>query len=185
MAEKTFYEYVKQDVNPHLKKELQLDNDMMIPRIEKVTVNVGAGRAKDDKGYIEHVSTTLERITGQKPVVTNARKSVASFKLREGMPIGAKVTLRGPRMYDFIEKIVKVALPRVRDFRGLTVRGFDRQGNYSIGIKEHLIFPEINPDEVEKIHGLEVVITTTAQTKREGYMLLKAMGFPFRDEITE
>ena len=183
--QKKFIEYVKEDVNPKLKEELGLKNDMTIPRIEKVVVNVGAGKAKDDKGYIDHVSETLRRVTGQQPVVTKARKSIATFKIREGMPIGAKVTLRGPRMYEFVEKVVKVALPRVRDFRGLTTKGFDRQGNYSIGVKEHLIFPEINADEVEKIHGLEIVITTSAHNKYEGFKLLQLMGFPFRDEIKQ
>ncbi len=180
---KRFAETIKTDIAQELKQQLGLTNDMTIPRIEKITINVGAGRALQDKSYLDHVSETLQRITGQRPVITKARKSLATFKIREGMPIGAKVTLRGARMYDFLEKLVKVSLPRVRDFRGLSVKGFDRQGNYSVGIKEHLIFPEINADEVEKVHGLEVVITTTAKNKEEGYWLLKLLGFPFNDEL--
>ncbi len=176
-------EQLNKEVYPQLKKDLGLDNDMTLPRIEKVTLNVGAGKALSDKSYIDHVSETIRRISGQKPVVTKARKSLATFKIREGMPIGVKATLRGEKMYAFLEKLIKVSLPRIRDFRGISVKGFDRQGNYSIGIKEHLIFPEINADEVEKVHGLEVVITTTAKNKEEGYALLKLMGFPFNDEL--
>jgi len=176
-------EQLNKDIYPKLKQELGLINDMMVPKIEKVTINIGAGKVLTDKSYIDHVSETIRRITGQKPVLTKAKKSLATFKIREGMTIGAKVTLRGLRMYAFLEKLLKVALPRVRDFRGLSTKGFDKQGNYSIGIREHLIFPEINTDEVEKVHGLEVVITTTAKTREEGYVLLKLMGFPFNDEL--
>ncbi len=176
-------EQLNKEVYPQLKKELSLGNDMMVPKIQKVTINIGAGKGLTDKSFVEHASETIRRITGQQPVLTKAKKSLATFKIREGMIVGIKATLRGPKMYAFLEKLLKIALPRIRDFRGVSVKGLDRQGNYSIGIKEHLIFPEINADEVEKIHGLEVVITTTAKTREEGYALLKLMGFPFNDEL--
>ena len=182
---KTFKEFIKTEVNPELKKVLEIKNDMMVPKIEKVVLNVGVGKSLQDKSYTDHVVETLRRITGQQPVLTKARKSISSFKIREGMVVGVKVTLRGQKMYDFLEKLIKVSLPRVRDFRGLSVKSFDRQGNFTIGVKEHLIFPEINPDEVEKIHGLEIIVTTTASDRREGYWLLKLMGFPFSDEYKE
>ncbi|MGB0757785.1 MAG: 50S ribosomal protein L5 [Patescibacteria group bacterium] len=171
------------EVYPKLKEELGLTNDMTVPKIDKITINVGVGKGLQDKTYVDHVVDTVRRITGQQPVLTKAKKSLATFKIREGMVVGVKTTLRGERMYAFLEKLLTVAMPRIRDFRGVSVKGFDRQGNYSVGIKEHLIFPEINADEVEKIHGLEVVITTTAKDRQQGYLLLKYMGFPFNDEL--
>lgn len=175
----------KKDVVPKLKKQFLIGNDLAVPRVEKVVVNAGLGKGLQEKSFAEHVTKTLRRITGQNPVLTKAKKSIASFKIRQGMVIGAKVTLRGNRMYDFVEKLIKVSLPRVRDFRGLTVGSFDRKGNFTIGVAEHIIFPEIKADEVEKLHGLEIVVHTTARNDQEGYALLKFLGFPFKDDIQE
>lgn len=163
-----------------LKEKMNISNIAAVPKLDKVTVNVGLNPSKKDAKHKETVLKTLERITGQKPVLSKAKKSVSGFKIREGMEIGAMVTLRGNRMYDFVQKIISVALPRVRDFSGLSPASFDKQGNYSIGFKEHLVFPEIKTDEVEQIHGLEVVVTTTASSKEEGQVLLEALGFPFK-----
>lgn len=163
-----------------MKEELGLDNANAVPRIEKVTINVGLGRGLKDKAYMDTVSSTLERITGQKPVYTKARKSVASFKIREGMNIGMKVTLRGSRMYDFVEKLVAVTFPRVRDFRGIDPKTVDQGGNFNYGFKEHIAFPEVSSDEVDRLHGLQVTITTSADSKKEGLALFTALGFPFK-----
>ncbi len=155
-------------------------NDLAVPKISKVVLNVGIGRAKDDPKSKEFAENTLTRITGQKPVFTKAKKSVSAFKVREGMIVGLKVTLRGQRMWDFLTRLVGVALPRVRDFRGLNQKSVDQQGNLNIGFNEHIVFPEIKPDEVEKLHGLEVAITTSAKNYEEGFELLKLLGFPFK-----
>ncbi|MFH1145757.1 MAG: 50S ribosomal protein L5 [bacterium] len=162
-----------------LGKELGVKNPMALPRVQKVTINVGLGQAKQDPKLTDVVVSTLTRITGQKPVLTKAKKSISSFKIREGMTVGAKVTLRGKRMWEFLDKLVSLALPRVRDFSGLSSNSFDRQGNYTIGFREHLVFPEIKSDEVEKIHGLELTISTTAKNEEQTKILLLALGFPF------
>lgn len=175
-------EQYKQDIAPKLQEQFSYANVMAIPRVIKVTLNVGVGRHSKDSAYIEGVVETLRRITGQQPVITKARKSIASFKIREGAPVGVTVTLRGARMYDFLEKLVHVTFPRVRDFRGISTKSFDKTGNYTVGIKEHTAFPEISAEDLDKIHGLEVSITTTAKTAPEGEALLRLMGFPFKSE---
>jgi large subunit ribosomal protein L5 len=166
-------------VIPQLKEELGVDNVFALPVIKKVTINAGLSAKKEPK-FIEVLLETLEKISGQKPVATKARKSIAGFKIREGLVIGAMVTLRGKRMWDFIEKLVHVTFPRVRDFRGIPLTAIDRSGNFNYGFKEHLAFSEISPDAVDTIHGLQVNITTTATTREEGLALFKALGFPFK-----
>lgn len=173
--------YQKQVV-PKLKEVFKYPSVMAVPNINKVVVNVGAGRVLQDPKYLEVIEDNLRRITGQQPVKTKAKKSISSFKIRQGMVIGFKVTLRGQRMWDFIEKLVNIALPRVRDFRGLDRKGFDKHGNYTLGFKEYINFPEIRSDEIEKVHGLEITITTTAKTDAEGYALLDLLGFPFKKD---
>jgi large subunit ribosomal protein L5 len=160
-------------------KEFGISNPMSVPRIVKVTVNSGISAGNKDPKLAETVLETIGRITGQKPVETLAKKSIAAFKIREGMTVGAKATLRGERMYSFLSKLVHVTLARVRDFRGLSLKSVDKNGNLTIGFKEHIAFPEIRPDEVERLHGLEVVITTTAKNHDRGLALFKALGFPF------
>ncbi|NLY11708.1 MAG: 50S ribosomal protein L5 [Firmicutes bacterium] len=168
------------EVVPALKERFQYANVMQVPKIEKIVINVGVGEATADPKVLDAVVRDISTITGQKPVITKAKKSVAAFKVREGMPIGVKVTLRGKRMYEFFDRLVNIALPRIRDFRGVSPRSFDGRGNYSLGLREQLIFPEIDYDKVDKVRGLEVVIATTAKTDEEGYELLKLMGVPFR-----
>jgi len=172
-------QYIKQVV-PMLKQELGLRNMHEVPRIAKITLNVGYGKNVKDNAYIEAVERTLSSVTGQKPVHNKAKKSISNFKIREGMPIGVSVTLRGDAMYDFLYKLIHLALPRVRDFRGLSVKSFDAAGNYSFGLKESIAFPEVVGDIAEKIHPLQVVITTTAKKKAHGLALLKGLGFPFK-----
>lgn len=171
----------RDEVVPVLKKELGLINALACPKLVKVTVNVGTGKIAKQSDVVEAAGKTLEKITGQKPVKTLARKSIASFKVREGSPIGWKATLRGARMYEFADKLANVTLARVRDFRGLDPKRFDRQGNYSIGFKEQIVFPEVSSDSVQLFHGLEVTITTSAKNAKEGLLLLKSLGFPFHD----
>ena len=166
-----------------MKEKFGYKNIHQVPTVEKVVLNVGVGDHLKDNDYFEAVSKTLARISGQKPVLTKAKKSISNFKIREGMVVGVSVTVRKDRMWDFIEKLVKVTLPRVRDFRGITSKSFDKQGNYCLGFKEYLPFPEINLDEVEQLHGLEVVITTTATNKAEGMALLTELGFPFKENM--
>lgn len=168
------------EVVPALKEEFGYANVMQVPKVTKVTVNAGISQSLQDASWRDMVVDTFTKITGQKPVLTKAKKSISSFKVREGMIVGVKTTLRGKLMYDFLEKFVGVALPRVRDFRGLNPKSFDRNGNVTIGLNEHLVFPEIDLDAVTKVHGLEVVVTTTAKTPKEGLALLRAMGFPFK-----
>jgi len=168
------------EVVPALQKEFGYSNPMQVPRIEKITLNMGVGEAVGDKKLIENAVADLEKLSGQKPIVTNARKSVAGFKIREGWPIGCKVTLRGERMWDFFDRLVHIAIPRVRDFRGLNPKSFDGRGNYSMGVREQIIFPEIEYDRVDKIRGLDITVTTSAKTDDEGRELLKAFGFPFK-----
>ena len=174
-------EKFKKKIIPELKKQFGLKNDLEVPRIEKVVLNVGLGKSLKDANFLDNVESTLMRITGQKPIKTKAKKSISNFKIRKGMVIGMKVTLRGQRMYDFLEKLVDVVLPRVRDFRGLTAKAIDQGGNLNIGIKEHLAFPEIKADEIEKLHGLEIAVVTTAKNREEGRALLTAFGFPFKE----
>jgi large subunit ribosomal protein L5 len=175
-------ERYEQDVRPGLKDELGLSSVRKVPRIEKITLNMGVGEAKTNARALDRAVEELTTISGQRAQVTRAKKSIAGFKIREGMPIGAKVTLRGVRMYEFLDRLVSIALPRIRDFRGLSPASFDGRGNYSIGIREQIIFPEINYDDIETVRGLDVVITTTADTDEEGLALLRGLGLPFRAE---
>ncbi len=154
-------------------------NALEVPRIEKIVLNMGVGEATQDKKKVEQAASEMELIAGQKPVVTKAKKSIAQFKLREGMPIGAKVTLRRERMYEFLDRLVTIALPRVRDFRGLNPKSFDGRGNYAMGLKEQLVFPEINYDRIDKVRGMDIIVTTTARTDEEARELLRLFGFPF------
>ena len=163
-----------------IQKKLGLENVMQVPEISKITLNMGVGEAVADKKVLENAVDDLTMISGQKPVKTLARKSVASFKIRDGYPIGCKVTLRRERMYEFLDRLVNIAIPRIRDFRGLNPKGFDRQGNYSMGVTEQIIFPEINYDKIDAIRGLDITITTTARNVEEGRALLEAFNFPFK-----
>ena len=174
-------EIYEQDLKPALTKEFNYKSPMEIPRLDKIILNMGLGEAIQNIKVLDAAMEELALIAGQRPVVTRARKSIASFKLREGMPIGCMVTLRRVRMYDFFNKLVNVTLPRVRDFRGLSDKSFDGRGNYTLGIKEHIIFPEIDYDKIDKIKGLNITIVTTAKTDEEGKALLKMMGMPFRN----
>ena len=169
----------KAEVAPALMKKFGYKSVMQIPKLDKIVINVGAGEAKDNAKAIDYISSDIAKITGQKPVVCKAKKSVANFKLREGMPIGVKVTLRGERMWEFMDRLFNVALPRVRDFRGINPNAFDGRGNYSLGVKEQLIFPEIEYDKIDKVRGMDVCFVTTAKTDEEGRELLKLMGAPF------
>ena len=173
------YEKYKKEVVPALQKELGYKNVMQVPHIAKVVINAGVGRFIKESGYIDNVEKTLTKITGQKPVRTKAKKSISNFKIREGQEIGVVVTLRGPRMYHFLEKLLRVTFPRVRDFHGISSKGFDNQGNYTIGFKENIAFPEVKMEEIEKVHGLEIVVVTTAKDKVAGRALLTQIGFPF------
>jgi large subunit ribosomal protein L5 len=166
-------------IRPALKDELGLSSIMQVPKIEKITLNMGVGEAKTDAKQLDAAMDELTIIAGQRPQVRKARKSVAQFKIREGMPIGAKVTLRGARMYDFLDRLVSVALPRIRDFRGLNPRSFDGRGNYSLGVREQIIFPEIDYDAIKEVRGLDVTITTSAETDEQARALLQALGLPF------
>ena len=172
-------EQYKADIAPALFKKFGYKSIMQVPRIEKVVVNVGCGEARDNAKVLDAVVRDLSTITGQKAVITKAKKSVANFKIREGMPIGAKVTLRGDKMWEFLDRLFNVALPRVRDFRGISANAFDGRGNYALGVKEQLIFPEIEYDKVEKIRGMDIVFVTTAGTDEEAKELLALMGAPF------
>ena len=171
----------KEEVVSKLQEEFGYKNVMEVPRVTKVTLNMGVGEAIGDKKQLESAVKDLEAIAGQKIVVTNARKSVAGFKIREGWPIGAKVTLRKERMWEFLDRLVDISLPRVRDFRGINPKSFDGRGNYSMGVKEQIIFPEIEYDKVDKLRGMDITITTTARTNDEGRALLKALSFPFKN----
>ena len=174
-------EKYNQEIKNNLQKKLGLSNVMEVPEIKKITVNMGVGEAVQDKKTIEKAVADLEKISGQKVLITRARKSVASFKIREGMPIGVKVTLRRERMYEFLDRLINIALPRVRDFRGLNRKSFDGNGNYSLGVKEQIIFPEIDYDKIDKIRGLDISITTSAKNDEEGLALLKEFNFPIKD----
>lgn len=175
---------LKQRYNDELKAKLQeqlgLENVMQIPRITKITLNMGVGGASQDKKLLDGAVADMQAIAGQKPVITHARTSIAGFKIREGWPIGCKVTLRGEQMYEFLDRLISVTIPRIRDFRGLSPKSFDGRGNYSVGIKEQIVFPEIEFDKIDRIRGLDITVTTTAQTDDEGRALLRAFGFPFK-----
>jgi large subunit ribosomal protein L5 len=173
-------ERFKKEMIPVIQERLGLGNVNAVPKVTKVVINMGVGEAVNDKKHLESAVNDLTAITGQKPVVTKARKSVASFKIRDGWPLGCKVTLRGDRMYDFIERLVNIAIPRERDFRGLNPKSFDEQGNYSMGIKEQIIFPEINYDNIDKIRGMDVCINTSANNKEDAKVLLEVLEFPFK-----
>ena len=170
----------REAVLPKLRQQLALGNDMQVPRITKITVNMGVGEAVADKKVMDHAVEDLSKITGQKPTVRSSRKSVATFKLREGLPVGCKVTLRGARMYDFLDRLINIAMPRIRDFRGVSPRSFDGRGNYSFGVKEQIIFPEIAYDQIDQLRGMDITITTTAGNDAAGRALLEAFNFPFR-----
>lgn len=172
-------DFYRKDVAPALMKKFAYKSVMEIPTLDKIVINVGAGEAKDNAKVIDNISGDLMKITGQKPMVCKAKKSVANFKLREGMPIGLKVTLRGEKMYEFIDRLFNVALPRVRDFRGINGNSFDGRGNYNMGIREQLIFPEIDYDKVDKVRGMDICIVTTAKTDEEAREFLSLMGAPF------
>lgn len=167
------------EVKKALMEKFQYDSIMQVPKLEKIVINMGLGDCKDNRKALELAVKELETIAGQKPIITRARKSVANFKVREGMPVGAKVTLRGERMYEFLDRFISIALPRVRDFRGINPNSFDGRGNYSLGVKEQLIFPEINYDKVEKTRGMDIIFVTTSKTDEEARELLKLMGMPF------
>ena len=173
-------EQYKKTIVPQLQKELGLENVMQIPRITKITLNMGVGEAIGNKKILEHATDDMTRISGQKPVITKARKSVANFKVREGWPIGCKVTLRRERMYEFLDRLISVAIPRIRDFRGLPAKAFDGRGNYSMGLREQIVFPEVDYDKIDVIRGLDVTITTSAASDDHARALLKAFNFPIR-----
>src|SRR6056297_1830300 len=173
-------ENYEQKLTPALMEQLGLKNVMEVPRIAKITVNMGVGEAVADKKIVDNAVKDMEAITGQKAVITKARKSVAAFKVRDGMPIGCKVTLRRDRMYEFLDRLINIAIPRIRDFRGLSPKAFDGRGNYSMGVREQIIFPEIDYDKIDVLRGLDVTITTSAKTDEEGRALLEAFKFPFR-----
>jgi large subunit ribosomal protein L5 len=176
-------ELYKNEIVSALMDKFKYKSIMEVPRLEKIVVNMGVGDAKDNPKFLESAVEELAAITGQKPIVTKAKKSVAAFKLRQGMNVGAKVTLRGDRMYEFYDRLVNVALPRVRDFRGVSEKSFDGRGNYALGIKEQLIFPEIDYDKVEKVRGMDIIIVTTARTDEEARELLRLMGMPFSSRV--
>jgi large subunit ribosomal protein L5 len=179
---KTAYE---QDIRPRLKDELELSSIMQVPRVQKITLNMGVGEAKTEAKVLDGAIEELTTIAGQRAQVRKARKSIASFKLREGMPVGARVTLRGPRMWEFLDRLVSIALPRIRDFRGLDPGSFDGRGNFSLGIREQIIFPEIDYDSIAAVRGLDVAITTTAPDDEQGLALLRALGMPFAQTSSE
>jgi len=174
------HDFYKDTVVSELQKQFNYSSVMQVPRIEKITLNMGVGEAIADKKVLDHATNDLTAISGQKPMITKARKSVAGFKIREGYPIGAKVTLRGERMWEFLERLISISVPRIRDFRGLNPKSFDGRGNYSMGVREQIIFPEIDYDKIDKIRGMDITITTTAKSNEEGHALLTAFNFPFK-----
>jgi large subunit ribosomal protein L5 len=174
------HETYRDKIVPELKKSLALKNTMQVPKILKITVNMGVGEAVADKKVMDAATADMAKITGQKPAVTKAKKSVATFKVRDGQAIGCKVTLRGDRMYEFLDRLVSIAIPRIRDFRGISTRSFDGRGNYSLGVKEQIIFPEIQYDQIDQIRGMDITISTSARDDKHGRALLEAFNFPFR-----
>ncbi|OUR83032.1 50S ribosomal protein L5 [Colwellia psychrerythraea] len=177
------HDLYKDTVVAELQKQFGYKSVMQVPRIEKITLNMGVGEAISDKKVLEHATNDLTAISGQKPITTVARKSVAGFKIREGYPIGTKVTLRGERMWEFLERLISISIPRIRDFRGLNPKSFDGRGNYSMGVREQIIFPEIQYDKIDKIRGLDITITTSAKDNEEGLALLSAFEFPFKKKV--
>jgi large subunit ribosomal protein L5 len=177
------HDLYKDTVVAELQTKFGYKSVMQVPRIEKITLNMGVGEAISDKKVLEHATNDLTAISGQKPVTTVARKSVAGFKIREGYPIGAKVTLRGERMWEFLERLISISIPRIRDFRGLNPKSFDGRGNYSMGVREQIIFPEIDYDKIDKIRGMDITITTSAKNNEEGHALLAAFNFPFKKKV--
>jgi large subunit ribosomal protein L5 len=173
-------QYYREQVLTRLQRDLGIGNPMEVPRITKITVNMGVGEAVADKKVMDAAVADITKITGQKPLVTKSRKAIASFKIRAGLAIGCKVTLRGARMYEFLDRLINIAMPRIRDFRGVSPRSFDGRGNYSLGVKEQIIFPEIQYDQIDQIRGMDITITTTARDNRQGRALLEAFNFPFR-----
>ena len=173
-------DYYRKEVISQLMERLKLTNPMAVPRISKITLNMGVGAALTDRKVLEHATSDMSRIAGQKPILCDAKKSVATFKVREGVPIGCKVTLRRERMYEFLDRLISVAIPRIRDFRGLSGRSFDGRGNFSMGVSEQIIFPEIDYDQIDTIRGLDITITTTAKNNQEGRALLESFSFPLR-----
>jgi large subunit ribosomal protein L5 len=184
MADTKYTPRLRKDYDERIAKAMTekfgYKNALEVPKVEKIVINMGVGEATQDKKKVEQAAAEMEKIAGQKPVITKAKKSIAQFKLREGMPIGCKVTLRRERMYEFLDRLVNIALPRVRDFRGLNAKSFDGRGNYAMGLKEQIVFPEINYDKVEKVRGLDITFVTTARTDEEARGLLEALGVPFR-----
>lgn len=179
MAEARLYTEFKSNIVAKLKDEFKLANQMAVPKMTKVVINVGVGEAVSDKKILDDIARNIGMISGQRPVFTHARKSISNFKLREGMPIGCKVTLRGKLMYEFLDRLINLALPRTRDFQGVSDRGFDGRGNYTMGIREHSIFPEIDTDNLDRIHGMDISFVTTASNDEQAYQLLKHFGMPF------
>ncbi|NQY37406.1 MAG: 50S ribosomal protein L5 [Alteromonadaceae bacterium] len=177
------HDFYKDTVVADLQEKFSYKSVMQVPRIEKITLNMGVGEAISDKKVLEHATNDLTAISGQKPQITKARKSVAGFKIREGYPIGAKVTLRGERMWEFLERLIAISIPRIRDFRGLNPKSFDGRGNYSMGVREQIIFPEIDYDKIDKIRGMDITITTSAKSDEEGHALLTAFNFPFKKKV--
>ena len=173
-------DFYRDTVVPRLRQDLALTNPMQVPKITKITVNMGVGEAVDDRKGVDAAAADMGKITGQKPQITKSKKAIAAFKLREGLPIGCKVTLRGERMYEFLDRLISVAIPRIRDFRGVSARAFDGRGNYTLGIKEQIIFPEIQYDAIDQLRGMDITITTTAVNNEQGRALLEAFNFPFR-----
>jgi large subunit ribosomal protein L5 len=173
-------EQYRSEIAPRLREDLGLANVMEVPRLTKITLNMGVGEAVGDKKVMENAMADMEKIAGQKPVITLARKSIAGFKIRDGWPIGCKVTLRRDRMYEFLDRLISIAIPRIRDFRGISPKSFDGRGNFAMGVAEQIIFPEINYDEVDTLRGMDITITTTARTDEEGRALLRAFNFPFK-----
>jgi large subunit ribosomal protein L5 len=176
----TLYNFYKSKVIKQLMSKQNYSSIMQVPKIDKITLNMGVGAAASDKKVLNNAILDLTAISGQKPLITKARKSVAGFKIRQGYPIGCKVTLRGQKKWDFFERLIIIAVPRIRDFRGLSIHSFDGQGNYSLGIREQIIFPEIDYDKIDRVRGLDITITTTAKSDHEGHLLLSAFNFPFR-----
>lgn len=179
-TEARLYTQYKKEVLPKLKKDFDYKNNLAVPKLTKITVNVGVGEAVNDRKRLDDVVNSVATITGQKPVITTARKSISNFKLREGMPIGCKVTLRGKIMYEFLDRLINLALPRTRDFQGIPDRSFDGRGNYNLGVREHTIFPEINTDKIDWIHGMDIAFITNAPNDEQAFSLLKYLGMPFR-----
>ncbi len=180
MAEARLYKLYKEEIHPKLREEFEFENGMAVPKLQKIVINVGVGEAIENEKHLDTVVSNVAAITGQKPVTTKAKKSISNFKLREGVPIGCKVTLRKRIMYEFLDRLINLALPRTRDFQGVPDKSFDGRGNYTLGIKEHTIFPEIDVDKVDKIHGMDITFVTSAESDEQAYGLLKHFGMPFQ-----